>query len=300
MRTFLFTDDRSNKFWNIDLQGARFTVTFGRLGTAGQTQVKEFPDAEKARKAHDKLIDEKVGKGYVETTEGDPSSAEPVAPAAPASPLQQSLEAALVENPDDMAAHSAYADYLMEQGDPRGEFIQVQLALEDPRRPAKEHTQLKAREKELLKKHGRQWLGDLGRFLVGKWSGADKPWHYQFARGWLDFVRVLPFPDAVIASLARSPEARLLRGLEVVYDMRYHPHDFYEFVAGPGAALTEDEGQLDLGGFYMSEPAEVMPPLLASGYLTNLRSFKLGFSDSGERMGHSTMVGPFNDCNVKQ
>src|SRR5581483_8802512 len=103
------------------------------------------------------------------------------------SPLQQSLEAALVEDPDDLAAHSAYADYLMEQGDPRGEFIQVQLALEDPGRSAEERNQLLNRERALLEQHGRQWLGDLGRFLVGDWSGPDQPYHYQFARGWLDF-----------------------------------------------------------------------------------------------------------------
>jgi uncharacterized protein (TIGR02996 family) len=240
MRTFVLTDGKSNKFWNIDLRSASFTVSFGKVGTRGQTQTKDFPDEGKARKAHDKLVAEKLGKGYVETTAGQ--SASP-------SPLQQSLEEALVESPDDLAAHSAYADYLMEQGDPRGEFIQVQLALEDPARPAKERTQLRGRENELLNRHGRQWLGDLGRFLFGGWSGPDKPYHYQFARGWLDLVRVLPAPDAVIAALARSPEARLLRRLEVVYDMRYHPFDFDDFVEGPGKALTDDEqGGGDLRG----------------------------------------------------
>jgi hypothetical protein len=43
-----------------------------------------------------------------------------------------------------------------------------------------------------------------------------------------------------------------------------------------------------------------MPPLLASPYLGNLRVFKLGFSDTGERVGHSTMVAPFEDCTAKQ
>ena len=31
--------------------------------------------------------------------------------------LRQALESALVENPDDLATHRAYADLLMEQGD---------------------------------------------------------------------------------------------------------------------------------------------------------------------------------------
>jgi uncharacterized protein (TIGR02996 family) len=209
--------------------------------------------------------------------------------------LQQSLEEALVEDPDDLAAHSAYADYLMEQGDPRGEFIQVQLALEDPARPAQERARLRDRETDLLWQHGKQWLGGVGRFLFGDWSGPDKPYHFQFRRGWLDLVRVLPFPDAILAALAQSPEARLLRRLEVVYDMRYHPFDFDQFMEGPNQALSEDEERQD-----WASPSTILPPLLESPYLSNLRVFKLGFSDTGDRIGHSTMVVPFEDCNAAQ
>jgi uncharacterized protein (TIGR02996 family) len=286
MRTFVFTDATSNKFWNIDLCGTRFTVTFGKVGTKGQTQTKDFPTEAAARKAHDKLVAEKLAKGYVETTA--------VPPPAP-TPVLQGLEAALVENPDDLAAHSAYADYLQEQGDPRGEFIQMQLTLEAPGRPAEQRAQLRQREKRLLAQHGRQWLGDLGRFLFGDWSGPDKPYHYQFARGWLDLVRVLPFPDAILAALARAPQARLLGRLEVVYDMRYHPFDFDAFTEGPNKALTGDEKPQEA-----HEAANLLPPLIASPYLGNLRAFKLGFSDSGERIGHSTMVDPFGACNAQQ
>ena len=61
-----------------------------------------------------------------------------------------------------MAGWRAYADYLAERGDPRGEFMQVQLALEDESRPAAERKKLAAREKALLKKHERDWLGAVG------------------------------------------------------------------------------------------------------------------------------------------
>lgn len=287
MRTFVFQDAKSNKFWNIDFQGTSFTVTFGKSGSAGQTQTKDFADEAKARKAHDKLIAEKLAKGYVETT---------AKPAPPATPILQAMEKALLDNPDDLANYMAYADYLAEQGDPRGEFIQVQLALEDPGRLATERKQLQKRERELLDQHARSWLGGLGRFLAGEWSGPDKPYDYQFVRGWLDLVRVLPAPDAIFASLARSPEARLLRRLEVVYDMRYHPFDFNEFLEGPKAALTANEQPIN----EIYEEAEILPPLLESNYLTNLRVFKLGFSDSGKVVGHSTMVQPFDDCNAPQ
>src|SRR5581483_12257097 len=52
----------------------------------------------------------------------------------PTDALRQAMEQSLAANPDDLATHMAYADHLVELGDPRGEFIQVQLALEDPRR----------------------------------------------------------------------------------------------------------------------------------------------------------------------
>jgi uncharacterized protein (TIGR02996 family) len=57
----------------------------------------------------------------------------------------QTLENAILANPDDLGAHAAY-DWLIEQGDPRGEFIQVQLALEDPKKSAKERKELQKRE----------------------------------------------------------------------------------------------------------------------------------------------------------
>ena len=41
------------------------------------------------------------------------------------------LEGSILEDPEDRAAHAALADLLMERGDPRGKFIQVQLALEE-------------------------------------------------------------------------------------------------------------------------------------------------------------------------
>ena len=65
-REFHFKEGTSQKFWAIEVKGSGFTVQFGRLGTAGQTQTKEFASADAARKAADKLIAEKTGKGYVE------------------------------------------------------------------------------------------------------------------------------------------------------------------------------------------------------------------------------------------
>jgi uncharacterized protein (TIGR02996 family) len=207
------------------------------------------------------------------------------------SPLRLALEAALVENPEDLAAHMAYADYLSEQGDPRGELIQVQLALEDASRPAAERKKLRQREKELLALRGRQWLGEAGRVLWGEWSGPDKPWRCSLARGWVDSVRLLPGPDGVVAAVVNAPQMRLLRKLEVVYDMRYHPHGFYDWLDGPVRALgIKGEPWVHL------QDCRVLDNLLKSPYLGNLRVFKVGFSDDcPDGLRHSTMVRPFDD-----
>ena len=75
MRTFTCADGKSNKFWNIELKERSFTVQFGKAGTTGQTQVKEFANEAAALKAHDKLVAEKLAKGYRETTAVAPASA---------------------------------------------------------------------------------------------------------------------------------------------------------------------------------------------------------------------------------
>jgi uncharacterized protein (TIGR02996 family) len=83
MRTFEYRDGTSAKFWAIDLRGKRLTVRYGKIGTAGQAQTKEFADPAAARKEHDRLVAEKVGKGYVETTAGAPPAPAPAAAAPP-------------------------------------------------------------------------------------------------------------------------------------------------------------------------------------------------------------------------
>jgi len=167
--------------------------------------------------------------------------------------LRDALEAALVEDPDDLATHRAYADYLQEQGDPRGEFIQVQLALEDPERTAEERQELQRRERELLTEHEREWLGVLADELLGP---VEKPWEsitenmrpYKilFIRGWLDRIALHAFTfdgsDELGHLLRKAPEVRMLRELILYYE----------------------EG--------------IVEQLVDSAFLTNLRVFQLGES----------------------
>lgn len=287
MRTFVFTDDTSNKFWNIEVVGTYYQVKFGKVGSNGQTQRKTFASNSEAQAAADKLIKEKLKKGYTETTT---AALTPVAVSAE----RKALEAALRAHPDEVAAHSAYADLLVEEGDPRGALIQAQLALEDPARSRDERAELAKREAELLKEHASEWMGDVGRYLVGDWSGGESPYGYEFARGWPDTVRVHPLHKPLFEALARSPEIRMLRRLDVVYDMRLHFDRFDPFVEKLNATLAEDE-QMDEEDWYFTDPHEILPALNTSPYLTNLRVLKYGYSDDHPRgPSHSTMISAFH------
>ncbi|MGE0872216.1 MAG: WGR domain-containing protein [Kofleriaceae bacterium] len=63
----------SNKFWEIELSGASFKTTYGRIGTAGQTTLKAFKSEAEAEREYDKIIAE---KGYA-LVGGPPAAARP-------------------------------------------------------------------------------------------------------------------------------------------------------------------------------------------------------------------------------
>jgi predicted DNA-binding WGR domain protein len=105
MRTFEYRDARSHKFWHIEVEGTRCTVTHGKVGSSEQRQTRDFHSTEKVQAAADKFIAQLLGKGYRETT-----------PSKPAGNLREAPESAIVENPRDKAAYPALADYLQEQG----------------------------------------------------------------------------------------------------------------------------------------------------------------------------------------
>ncbi len=215
MRTFQFSDAKSHKFWNIEVTGTSFTVTYGKIGTNGQSQSKTFATPEKAQSEADKLVREKTGKGYVETTPQTASSD------------AESLEKAIRANPHDVAAISAYADYLMEQNDPRGEFMQVQIALENDSLSKDERKKLQTREKALLKKHEKEWVGDWadhfnaptnteGRGQINHTGGRK----YEFKRGFLTTVHFGELTVNAARAIVKAPQTRFVHEL-FIGDHRY-------------------------------------------------------------------------------
>ncbi len=113
----------------------------------------------------------------------------------------------IYEHPHDLDARSVYADWLTSQGDPRGEFIALQLARPLPTtRPWQWYKRrVPTREERLLRTHEKTWVGRLGAFLG----------HVYFERG---FPAWGFLANEVDVSTIAIPEAATLEHLAVRRD----------------------------------------------------------------------------------
>jgi uncharacterized protein (TIGR02996 family) len=214
--------------------------------------------------------------------------------------MKQAMEAALFAEPDDVATHHAYADWLQEHGEAaeqaRGEFIRVQLALEDEALPAPQRETLRQREQELLDAHQRDWLGELAPFLldgeIPAWVAAPQgfdafpvfhttrpPWlpegepheatpqpvPFTFRRGWLERLHLTRLSLYLARALKRSPAVALLHTLTT---------DAVADYGDPAPALEDNvpEGMHSIG----------LGPLVDAPFLANVRRFRLGPDDGDD------------------
>jgi uncharacterized protein (TIGR02996 family) len=174
------------------------------------------------------------------------------------------FEQALAADPDDRAGWSAYADYLAERGDPRAELMHVQLALEDGSRSATDRRALQAREREILGRHERAWLGELAPHLLDgdgkKTPGVEHRWRSGFLSG----VTAQCLTYAFAQTLAAAPAARFL------CELRVHGNSSYFGMDGgtrPAPRVSLPEG--------LHEHWELIE-LIGAPLLRNLRVFQLG------------------------
>lgn len=69
VRRFEFTGGTSNKFWEVSMPTPyRVATKWGRIGSDGQTQIKSFDSLVTALEHFNRVIDEKLRKGYREVT----------------------------------------------------------------------------------------------------------------------------------------------------------------------------------------------------------------------------------------
>jgi len=67
-RRFEFVVGNSAKFWQVTVSGTSVTVRYGRLGSDGQALDKEFPSNAAADGHLQRLIAQKLAKGYQEVS----------------------------------------------------------------------------------------------------------------------------------------------------------------------------------------------------------------------------------------
>jgi len=102
---------------------------------------------------------------------------------------------AIAADPRDDAPRLVYADWLLEKGDPRGEFIALQY-----RRHRGEEVSAKdtKREADLLSKNKVGWLGPVHKLLQSQWKSC------RFERGFLAVARVVGNQLSVDAAVGHA------------------------------------------------------------------------------------------------
>ena len=130
------------------------------------------------------------------------------------------FERHLLDNLDDMPAWSAYADYLTEQGEPRGDFMRVQLALEDETLPKAERRALHEEEEALRVKHLDEWVGAqiATKIFTAKGQLRKGAASVNFRRGWLwEFVGAQWDRPTLRDRPDELPAWRWLHTLDIIY-----------------------------------------------------------------------------------
>jgi uncharacterized protein (TIGR02996 family) len=202
MRRFEYTDAKSDKFWEIAVDGNTYTVRYGRKGTDGQTNTKVFDSPEQAMKKAESAIQSKTRKGYVEVE----AQAAPVGEA-------EAFEAAIRADPSS-ESWSVYADWLQSRDDARGELVNVAVALAaNP-----DDSALRARHEELISTHAREWLGpfapdaDYGQHNEIRWANG----FWRSARIWVDWdIQEAGLFPKMLGAILRHPSAAFLEELSL-------------------------------------------------------------------------------------
>jgi uncharacterized protein (TIGR02996 family) len=167
------------KFWEITIKGRIVSTRTGKIGAGitlrerwpgdrqkalqiydrrGRTTERALLTVDEAKREYDRLVAAKLKDGF--------KLVEDVAPPSEiAMPRNLDLETAIAASVDDPDAYLVYADWLIAQGDPRGELITTQHAMRAQQDPAQFMT-FKKREEALRTQHLASWLGPVAGFAV--------------------------------------------------------------------------------------------------------------------------------------
>lgn len=131
---------------------------------------------------------------------------------------ERDLWRAVMDHPDEDAPRLVYADWLLDRGDPRGEFIVLQCRLEaladhDPARAA-----IARRADELLEAHHSEWYPDAGGAALAYRRGFPWAATADIADDPLALLERVPLQELTLTS--RSTRDRLVLAHRIACDPR--------------------------------------------------------------------------------
>jgi uncharacterized protein (TIGR02996 family) len=180
----------------------------------------------------------------------------------------------ILANPDDDGPRLIFADWLEERGDPRGEFIRVQIALANLPEDDPGRGKLLLRQRKLWKAHEDQWF-----------PLADKSYQYfsEMRRGFLEHIDI-PVDEFVTRGQEFFDQIPLR-------SVRFFPADDQPQLIAKLArfpllkrisSLAFHSAGLDLQGNRLGLNHESLEILLSSPHLIGLRSLEIPGNDLGD------------------
>lgn len=204
------------RFWEITVTGQAVTTRYGRVGTDGRaSKTNVFSSPAHAHAEAQRRIAEKRKGGF------EPVS-EPVGAHVGGHASAPDLVAAILDaEDDDEGGYLVYADWLLSQGNPRGELIMLQHGLAKKPHDAR----MRRAERNFQREHGGRMLPPrLAEIL--RLRSDDQPesgsCHIEWKLGFVHRARIgrsLPHPPYTVRELLLDlldhPSAQLLRELTI-------------------------------------------------------------------------------------
>lgn len=241
MPRYEFVEGTSSKFWEIELEDTLVRTHWGRIGTKGQEKEEEFDSKAEARKAYEKAIRAKTSKGYKRV-----SGEEPAGAAGGAS--NPDLEAAILKDLDGVEPYLAYGRWLREQGDLRGELIELQArALRDPK-----DRKASVQAEDFRKAHLEELLGDAAEHA----DLLDLTWHLGFIKSASihpTYDDDVSMAEELLPGLLDDPSARFLRELTLGCATFDGENDYTEVIEAIAEHAPKTLSTLFIGDFTSDE-----------------------------------------------
>lgn len=173
VRRYERTENKQHRFWEISVIGNRTITVEGVVGKTAKTEKLTWYDATNAEAEAKRMIERQLRRAYafVGTKKGELEKKSAVSK----TKREGDLEARIREAPGDTARWLVYADWLSEQGDPRGELIVVQEAR--ARKP--KDRALARREDALLDKHNDVFVGEDLSALIDDMTMVWRPRYHE-------------------------------------------------------------------------------------------------------------------------